>query len=269
MNGFSGSEPAAAQQDVMLEWARDAGIDEVLEEFPIDRFARSRTPRPRAHPARPQPAAPRAEQAPHTASALADARARAGSAGSLAELREALAGFDGCGLKLTATNLVFGSGTPGAAVMLIGEAPGADEDRTGEPFVGASGRLLTRMLASIGLQRDDVYITNILPWRPPGNRQPNTFEREVCLPFLHRHVELVGPRFMVMLGGTAANTLLKRDGSISRMRGRWYDFRGRGSGDPVPALATFHPSYLLRSPERKAEAWKDMLAIRARLDALG
>ncbi len=269
MNGSSGGEPAAARQDAMLEWARDAGIDEVLEEFPIDRFARSRAPRPRAQPASPRPAAPRPEQAPQTASALADARARAAAAGSLAELREALAGFDGCSLKLTATNLVFGTGAPGVDVMLIGEAPGADEDRTGEPFVGASGRLLTRMLASIGLERDAVYITNILPWRPPGNRQPNTFEREVCLPFLHRHVELVGPRFMVMLGGTAANTLLERAGSISRMRGRWYDFRGRGSGEPVPALATFHPSYLLRSPERKADAWKDMLAIRARLDALG
>ena len=177
-------------------------------------------------------------------------------------LRAALAAFDGCGLKETASNLVFADGNPDADLMLIGEAPGADEDRRGPPFVGVSGQLLDHMLASIGRDRGSCYITNMLPWRPPGNRQPTAAELAACLPFLRRHIQLAAPRVLVFVGGTSAKTLLARSEGIMRLRGRWYDYAPGGERAPIPALAIFHPAYLLRSPAQKALAWRDLLTLK-------
>ncbi|NNG03942.1 MAG: uracil-DNA glycosylase, partial [Inquilinus sp.] len=184
---------------------------------------------------------------------------------TLDELRAALTGFEGCALKRTATNLVFADGNPAAEVMLVGEAPGAEEDRQGLPFVGTSGRLLDRMLACIGLDRTSVYITNILPWRPPGNRQPTAAEIAVCLPFAERHIALKHPRLLILAGGTAAKTILGTAEGITRMRGRWTDHTIPGMSAPVPTVAIYHPAYLLRQPAQKRDAWRDLLAIKRRL----
>ncbi len=181
---------------------------------------------------------------------------------TLAALAESLRTFDGCTLKYSATNLVFADGNPNSGVMLIGEAPGEDEDRQGRPFVGPSGRLLDRMLTGIGLDRATVYITNILPWRPPGNRSPTQAEISACLPFLERHITLVAPRLIVSLGGTAAKTLLGRHEGVTRLRGRHYEYSLQGDARTVPVLVTFHPAYLLRSPARKRDAWLDMILLK-------
>ncbi len=280
----NGPEPADAA--ALRAWSAEAGIDEALADRPIDRFAetaaaRARAAAPRRAPA-PAPAPARARAAPPAArtaapaaapaeggpGAEAEAARLAGAARSLDELRAALAAYEGCGLKRTAMNLVFGDGDPEAAAMFIGEAPGADEDREGLPFVGVSGRLLDRMIAAIGLDRRSAYITNILPWRPPGNREPTPAEVAVCLPFIRRHIELVAPRAVALVGGTAAKTLLGRREGITRLRGRWLACRTREGAEPIPALATFHPAYLLRSPSRKAEAWRDLLMLKRKLAEL-
>jgi DNA polymerase len=204
------------------------------------------------------------------AGAVTRAEAAAAAARTLAELCAALAAFDGCALRETATSLVFADGDPSAAVMLIGEGPGAEEDREGLPFVGPSGRLLDRMLASIGLSRHagDVYITNVLPWRPPGNRNPTDAEVAVCISFLKRHVALARPRLLVLLGGVPARGLLGAREGITRLRGRWRDLDLPGLDAPIPALPTLHPAYLLRNPGAKRDAWSDLLSLRRRLDAL-
>jgi DNA polymerase len=178
--------------------------------------------------------------------------------------------FDLCPLKKTAANTVFGTGNPEAKIMLIGEAPGADEDRQGEPFVGASGQLLDRMLAAIGLDRGSVYITNMLAWRPPGNRKPTVEEITMCLPFIRRHIELIAPRILVFVGGTSATILLDRRDGITRMRGRWFKYPPNstdrtGGESAIAAMPIFHPAYLLRQPALKRLAWVDLLAIKARL----
>ncbi len=253
----------------ILRWHLDAGVDETIGEAPLDRFEVSARPPPRAPappppPRRARPAPDLAMENPETAAAGAQALAQA--AGSLEQLRAALAGFDDCPLKHTASNLVFADGAADAPVMLIGEAPGAGEDRQGLPFVGVSGRLLDRMLASISLDRTNIYITNILPWRPPGNRKPTPAESTMCLPFLRRHIELKAPKLLVFLGGTSAATLLERREGITRLRGRWFLYRGPGG--PLPAMPTYHPAFLLRQPALKRDAWSDFLAIRDRLDDL-
>ncbi len=271
-----------------LAWQVEAGADEAIGERPVDR--RDRAPEPAPEPIRDRPAQrgadPPARPAPPPAPAaapvrlestgetVASARESARSAGTLEELRAAVAAFDGCALKKTAMNTVFADGAPGGRLMLIGEAPGAEEDRQGKPFVGASGQLLDKMLAAIGISREnDAYITNIVFWRPPGNREPSAAETAVCRPFLERHIELKKPEILVFLGGPSAKTLLDRKEGITRLRGRWFDFRtpnmiGAGA-EPIPALPLFHPAYLLRSPLNKREAWRDLLAIRARLDGSG
>lgn len=149
--------------------------------------------------------------------------------------------------------------------MLIGEAPGADEDRLGKPFVGVSGQLLDRMLACIGLDRRSTYITNVIFWRPPGNRPPTAAEIAACLPFVERHIELVSPEVLVLLGAASAQTLLARNDGITRLRGRWFPFESAGMARPVPAMPVYHPAYLLRQPAQKRAAWRDWLAILARL----
>jgi DNA polymerase len=189
------------------------------------------------------------------------------AAGTLDELRAALAAFDGCALAATATNLVFADGNPAAGLMLVGEGPGAEEDRAGLPFVGPSGRFLDRMLASIGLDRTQYLITNLIPWRPPGNRNPTDAEVLVCLPFLLRHIALVRPRRLVLLGALAARAILGGSAGITRLRGRWHSATIPGLAAPIPALPMLHPAYLLRTPGAKRDAWADLRLLRRSLDA--
>jgi len=268
------------QAQAILRFYLEAGVDEALGETPVNRLqsvaeaavmpAADATRAPTATASTPPPAPPRPAAsaqprrlAENVDSAEAAARDLAGAAPTLAALRDALAGFELCPLKATAKNLVFGDGNPQASIMLIGEAPGADEDRQGLPFVGVSGQLLDRMLASIGLDRTSAYITNVLPWRPPGNRKPTPAETTMCLPFIRRHIELVDPDLLVFVGGTSAAALLNRSEGITRMRGRWFDYAA--STHQIPAMAIFHPAYLLRQPALKREAWRDLLAIKARM----
>ncbi len=251
-----------------MEW----GADEAIADAPLDRFLLSA--QPRKPPARavqqatvhPLPATPATAAEAATASPQSRAAAAAQTAQTLDELRAVLAAFDGCALRDTATNLVFADGNHASGLLLIGEAPGADEDREGKPFVGASGRFLDRMLASVGLDRTRFAITNILPWRPPGNRNPTDMEIALCLPFLHRQIALARPKRIVMLGGTAAKALTGRREGITRLRGTWHPLNVPGLDVPVPALATLHPAYLLRTPSAKRDAWADLLALRRALD---
>ena len=192
------------------------------------------------------------------------ARAAAKSAATLEELRAILDRFEGCALRATAKQLVFADGNPQSRLMFVGEAPGRDEDIEGLPFVGVSGKLLDRMLAAIGLDRRSVYIANIVPWRPPGNRTPTPQEAAICLPFTLRQIELVDPDVLVCLGGPSAQTLLRFKEGIKKMRGRWFPFH-TGTRE-IRALATFHPAYLLRTPLEKRFAWRDFLAIKKALE---
>lgn len=258
-----------------LRWQVEAGADEAIEALPVDRYREAAAPpRPIAAPPPPKaaPATPRLSPGPAalespipTTAATLSARGLAGAARSVTELAEALAAFDGCPLKQTATNLVFADGNPTARVMIIGEAPGADEDRAGKPFVGVSGQLLDRMLAWIGLDRNKAYITNVLFWRPPGNRQPTPTEISACLPFVERHIELVSPEVLLLVGGASAKTLLARNEGITKLRGRWFQYESAGMSRPIPALPTYHPAFLLRQPAQKREAWRDLLALQQRL----
>jgi DNA polymerase len=264
-----------------LQWQAEAGIDECIGETSVDRFATSRAAVKAPPPAPNQMAAPQVagrpgstqNPAPLAASekAVQTATRSAAECQTLDELRAAVAAFDECALKKTATNLVFADGDPAARVMFVGEAPGADEDRQGKPFVGVSGQLLDRMLASIGLRRDGgrdggFYITNIVFWRPPGNRNPTTNEIAACLPFVERHIELIDPEVLVCLGGPSAKTLLGRAEGITRLRGHWHTYATPRLARPIDAMAVFHPAYLLRSPAHKREAWRDLLEIRDRLN---
>lgn len=265
------SEDRPLNRDEMvsvLEWYRAAGVDIAVGEEPIDRFAQ------RA-PVRTAPiAVPQAERPPERAAEVlpiggdpAEARSLAASAQTLDELKALLESYDGCGLKLRATQLVFADGNPDADIMLIGEAPGAEEDLQGKPFVGKSGQLLDRMLAAIGLDRTKVYIANTVPWRPPGNRTPTPEEMALCLPFLHRQVELVAPKIVMTLGGPAMQTVFDTTNGIIKMRGKWQSVTiGRHA---VEALPTLHPAYLLRNPPAKQQAWMDLLSLKMKLEELG
>ena len=173
--------------------------------------------------------------------------------------------FNGCELKKTATQLVFSDGNPKSKVMLIGEAPGAEEDRQGRPFCGASGKLLDKMLNAINLNRESVYITNVIPWRPPGNRTPSDDEIKIMKPFLIKHIEIVMPKILVAVGGSAAKAVLNIDGGILRHRGTWKEFK-LSSGKTIPIISTLHPAYLLRAPNQKKLAWEDLKLIRSKLN---
>jgi DNA polymerase len=284
--------PANAERQralALLRWYIEMGADEAIDLQPIDRLAPTRPlPTPPlpgldpgtaeeewvgATPVEPKPAQPvAASPPPALAEALGEAaqsaRRLAAGAATVEDLAALVAGFDGCPLKSTATNTVFIDGNPAAPVIIIGEAPGADEDRIGRPFVGRAGQLLDRMLAAIGLDRSKVLITNVVYWRPPGNRTPTAAEIASCLPFVFRLIALVRPKVLVLSGGTAAGALLPQGQGITRLRGRWFDLAIPGLGQPVPTLPMFHPSFLLRTPERKREAWRDLLSLRARLDEL-
>jgi len=253
---------AVAALRTLVEW----GVDEALEDAPRARFAMPQAPAADTSlaPVRPQ-AAPRPALA--ASAPIQQAEQLAASATSLEALRAALAGFDGCALRATATNLVFTDGNPSAGLLVIGEGPGAEEDRAGRPFVGASGRLLDKMLGSVGLDRSNYLISNIIFWRPPGNRTPTDQEVALCLPFMWRLLALTRPRRVLLLGKLAASSLSGSQLGIRRLRGQWLPLAVPGLEAPVPALATLHPAYLLRTPAAKREAWMDMLALRAALDS--
>ncbi|MFD1344166.1 uracil-DNA glycosylase [Litorisediminicola beolgyonensis] len=245
----------------MLEWQVDLGVTETISETPVNRFEAAREAvAERAARAAVASVAVLAEEDP-----VALARAASAGAGDLDALRGALADFEACPLKRGARSLVFSDGLPGARVMVIGEAPGRDEDREGRPFVGRAGQLLDRMLEAIGLSRGAgeaeraVYITNVLPWRPPQNRDPKPDEIAMMLPFLERHVALARPDMLVLMGNISCQAVLGRRG-ITRLRGLWAEAWGR------PVMPMFHPAYLLRTPQAKREAWADLLELKARLE---
>jgi uracil-DNA glycosylase family 4 len=270
----------------ILAFYREAGVDACLVEEPVDRFAESRqeaetrrrrpatvegpvgrpdagrqtdVPQPRHSEPIPAPAL----AVPSEAAVMA-AREAAAGAESLEALRATLESFEGCNLRHTATQLVFADGNPEGRVMMVGEAPGRDEDAQGLPFVGRSGQLLDRMLAAIGLDRGQVYIANVIPWRPPGNRTPTPLETEICRPFIERQIALADPDFLVMLGGAAASQLLQTNAGITRIRGQWRAFH-TGTRE-IRAMAMLHPAGLLRNPGMKRLAWRDLLTLKAALE---
>ena len=255
----------------LLKWYLESGIDEALEEQPIDHFISQ--------------AAAENKEAETISIVSADtelnskvpvelvsrsdttksAYTAARGADTLEALREAMSAFEGCPLKQTAKNLVFGDGPASSKFMLIGEAPGAQEDREGQPFVGPAGQLLERMLKAISIERSDAYITNILPWRPPGNRTPTDSEIAACIPFIERQIELVAPEVLILIGGVSAKTLLGTNQGIMRTRGKWLEYQPDGGQDAIPARAILHPAYLLRSPAQKRETWMDLLEIQQKI----
>lgn len=255
-----------------LEYYVMAGVDEILADEPFgvglsEKKAAMAEPvirrAPVILPSAPAPSERQAttELAQATLSACQNAHEICAAAQTLDELRAAVEKFDGCALKLTASHMVFGDGNPHARVVLVGEAPGADEDRIGRPFVGRSGHLLDKMMSAIGMDRSAYYITNVLPWRPPGNRTPTSAEIAVCLPFLKRQIELVDPEYILILGGSAANALLDNQEPISRLRGRWLEYE-KSDGGKIQVLASFHPAYLLRNAAQKSRAWSDLLRLK-------
>lgn len=272
---------SAVQAAEALRWWIRAGVNCALSETPQNRFANDAAEEaaleanaPAAMRAPPRTASetgPRASQGaaaagPAEAAEIA-ARALAAAATDLETLRSLMADFDGCALKRTATQLVFADGIAGSPVMFVGEAPGGDEDRIGRPFVGRAGQLLDRMLNAVGLDRRQVYIANIVPWRPPGNRTPTLQETQTCLPFIARQIELADPELLVCLGAPSAQTLLGLKAGITRARGSWITYP-RENGRTIPALAMLHPAYLLRQPAQKRLAWADMRALASALKEL-
>lgn len=269
----------------LLAFYQEAGVDALLDEMPANRFGEPDPP-PRSliasaearQPVRssPQPAGKPVASAPPVMpsagaaaappapdAAVMAAREAARSAPDLSALRDILEHFEGCGLRATASRLVFADGNPASRVMLVGEAPGRDEDIEGLPFVGRSGKLLDRMLAAIGLDRTKVYIANIVPWRPPGNRTPTPQETAICLPFIRRQIELVNPDVLVCLGNPSTQALLGTREGITKTRGRWFKYH-TGTRE-IRAIPTYHPAFLLRGPLNKRLAWRDFLAVKKAL----
>lgn len=253
----------------ILEWYLLAGVDETCGDVPFASLKQEKEilrPIPKQADNKVAAATAAARRpattglAQDTSGAFQNAQEICAKAENLESLRAEVEKFEGCSLKLTATHTVFGDGNPEAKIFLVGEAPGADEDRVGVPFVGRSGQLLDKMMASIGIDRTGYYISNILPWRPPGNRTPLDSEIAVCLPFLKRQIDLVDPDYIFILGGSAANSLLDTAETISHLRGRWFEYT-KSNGKKAKALASFHPAYLLRTPGQKAKAWADLLRL--------
>ena len=267
----------------LLAWQLEMGADEAIGDGPVNRMvapapmpdsqqnrpalsqnqvtAKPEIPQNTRRPVIAQPAAPAVGAGPEAAANIAQ------NCQSLTELKEALEAFDGGLLKRSAKNTVFSDGNPDANLMVIGEAPGADEDRAGKPFVGVSGQLLDKMLAAIGHNRaENTYISNIVPWRPLGNRTPDQSILAMCLPFIKRHIELAAPKTILLLGGVAAKSLFETEDGITRTRGKWreIDFDGR----KIHTIATYHPAYLLRQPAQKKLAWQDLLAVKDKLTSI-
>ena len=269
--------------EALLRWYVDMGVDIAVDAVPHDRFAEAAAvavavradegpDAAGAPPRRPAPGLPGPVAAPLLGGAAAlsaetavrSAREAAEAATTLEDLEAVLAAFEGCSLRATATRLVFADGNPAARVMAVGEAPGAEEDRQGRPFSGRSGQLLDRMLAAIGLDRTGVYIANVVPWRPPGNRTPTPQEVAICRPFVARQIALADPDILLCIGGPSAQSLLGSRDGIMRLRGRWQDYdTGRRI---VRAMPMLHPAYLLRQPSHKKLAWADLRAVRKALD---
>lgn len=303
-DGLPQDAEARAALAALLDWHVRGGVDAVQAETPQDWRQVGRDAAPAARPAsaesaKKRPASPQTDTTEVPAAGPAagssapglwaesagqgaapgsprrrvlgeasyrDAAAVAAACSTVSELAEAVRAYDGCALKRTATHTVVADGVPGASVMLVGEAPGADEDRQGLPFVGNSGKLLDRMLAAIGLDRaENAYISNMLFWRPPGNRTPEPQEIAACLPFVERHIELAAPRVLVLLGGSPTKHLIGVAEGIMKLRGRWLSYARRDGGGDIPALATFHPAFLLRQPHLKRQAWRDLLALQQHL----
>jgi len=269
----------------LLEWQVELGADEAICDAPIDRYAlpmdvprmTAQTGSAKANlpatakaapPALPETLTKDAATALAIAQAIDVARHAAAAASDLGSLAAAMAAYEHCELKRGARNLVFADGNPAARVMIIGEAPGRDEDQEGRPFVGKAGQLLDRMFAAIGLSRTSpdpqtaLYITNVMPWRPPSNRTPEPGEIAMMLPFLLRHIALIGPDVIVLMGNTPCQALLGQ-GGITRIRGQWTMAQG------FPTLPMLHPAYLFRQPLAKRESWADLLAIQAHLKGQG
>ncbi len=272
--------PSRAEIVDMLRQHVEAGCTDMLAEAPVNHFANHSTP-PQApleptheikpeikaevnfKPAAPQLATPQIPTANAADSAAASAEVAA-AADSLEALQNAIQGFDGCGLKKTAKNTVFCDGVAGSKIMLIGEAPGQDEDREGKPFVGRSGQLLDTMLATIDLSRaENLYISNIVPWRPPGNRTPSAEEIAICRPFIERHIALAKPDMLLLVGNISNKTLLQTETGITKLRGQWQTYEADNIS--LPALPLLHPAYVLRRPETKADVWADLCALKTRL----
>ncbi len=249
----------------LLHWYIAAGVDEAHDTESRNRFVLGIQPELITKLTNtPPPAIPPKVDAPETAQSLSAAEIAA-ACSTLSDLRTAIAAFDGCALKRTATNTVIGDGNESAVLMVIGEAPGAEEDRQGVPFVGPAGQLLDRMLVAIGLDRNSVYISNILPWRPPGNRSPTAEEIALCQPFVERQIALVQPQVLVLVGGISAKALLGKREGITRLRGTWREITPASMTQPIPTMATFHPAYVLRQPLAKREVWHDLLAVQTKL----
>jgi uracil-DNA glycosylase family 4 len=291
------SDPTREHSLAALRWLLEAGADEAIADEPVNRFAPKTSspleaaPEPKRGTAPLSDAGQRAFPSDQTVGRLLPqreggkiaasaeaislstapgaARALAASCRTLDELKNALQNFDGCELKRNAKNTVFADGTPLGHIMLIGEAPGRDEDEQGLPFVGRAGKLLDRMLGAIGLDRTKVYITNVLNWRPPQNRDPSPEEAAVCLPFLHRHIELANPQILILLGAVSVRHVLGLTDGIMRVRGRWELYQSVHLGRAIAVMPTLHPAFLLRQPSAKRLAWRDLLAISEKLGELG
>ena len=266
---FSAAEAMAA-----LDWFTAVGVDLWVHEEPVPWSEHKPTPtasaapKTTAAPAQSAATTPSSSDAPlGTAEAVVAAEALAAKANTLEELRTALAGFDGLSIVKTAQNLVFADGVAGSDLMIIGEAPGREEDEKGLPFVGQSGQLLDRILAAIGRNRENTYISNIVNWRPPGNRKPTPGEIDICRPFIMKHIALAQPKAIVLMGDTAGKALLPVTTGITKYRGQWHDISPGEGFTPIPMVASFHPAFLLRSPARKREVWLDFLAVKARLSS--
>lgn len=254
----------------MLKWYVECGVDETISDQPINWFDEANNIQiiqqvktvslpAEKPPSRPSATSPLASQK----ELIADAEKAAAQCSTLEELNAAILAFEGCSLKKTASNTVFSDGNADSDIMLIGEAPGAEEDKTGRPFIGQAGQLLDRMFGAIDMKREtDFYITNVLPWRPPGNRKPTDAECDLCLPFLKRHIELFKPKMIILIGGTSASSVLNVETGISKLRGKWKEY------ESIPLMPIFHPAYLIKQPHYKKQTWHDLLIIKERIEDL-
>jgi DNA polymerase len=256
----------------LLQWHLDAGVDEVIGDEPVNRLLAAPPAAtyelPPVQALAPAPVA-KSFGAPLAAAseAVAKARALADNCTTLAELETAIRGFDAIGIKKTAMNTVIYDGNPKANILIVGEAPGAQEDQQGIPFCGPSGQLMDKMLAAIGLSRETVCITNTVYWRPPGNRTPSVDEIAICQPFVQKFIALTAPKLLFLFGGIATGAILGKDTSISRLRLKTYDYTNPYINEPVAVAVTFHPSYLLRTPSQKRLAWQDLQFTHAWLES--
>ena len=269
------TQPATAAEAIaLLKWQISIGADEALEAEPVNLTKapappplpeRSSNSQPATHiysePATTAPA-PRLQTAPRLAASDLT------RISNLQDLKKSMEEIEGLSIKDTAMNMVFGEGPLQPPLMLIGEAPGEEEDRSGRPFIGKSGELLEKMISSLGFTRDKIYITNILPWRPPGNRTPKAEEVATMLPFLMRHIEIVQPQVLLLMGGPAAKALLGKEESVTRMRGIWWEYHSAGLPESIPSLVTYHPSYLLQTPLSKRESWRDLRLLKKKIAPL-